>query len=42
LIDLLKVEESVSDEKGKHRICLNAYGYRWFRAGDLGHLFQKK
>lgn len=42
LIDLMKIDESIADEKGKHRICLSAYGYRWFRAGDLSHLFQKK
>jgi maltose alpha-D-glucosyltransferase/alpha-amylase len=42
LIDLMKIEENISDEKGKHKICLNAYGYRWFRAGDLSHLLQKK
>jgi maltose alpha-D-glucosyltransferase / alpha-amylase len=42
LIDLMKIEENLADEKGRHRIRLNAYGYRWFRAGDLSHLFQKK
>jgi maltose alpha-D-glucosyltransferase/alpha-amylase len=42
LIDLMKIDENVSDEKGKHKICLSAYGYRWFRAGDLGHLLLKK
>ena len=42
LIDLMKIEENVADEHGVHRIRLSAYGYRWFRAGDLSHLFQKK
>ncbi len=42
LVDLLWVEENVEDEKGKHRITLDAYGYRWFRAGDLSHLMQSK
>jgi maltose alpha-D-glucosyltransferase / alpha-amylase len=42
LIDLMALEESIADEKGQHRICLDAYGYRWFRTGDLSHLFTKK
>ena len=42
LIDLMKVEENVADEHGIHKIRLGAYGYRWFRAGDLSHLLQKK
>jgi maltose alpha-D-glucosyltransferase/alpha-amylase len=42
LVDLMQIDENVADIKGIHRIRLNAYGYRWFRAGDLSHLFQKK
>ncbi len=41
LVDLLNDYESVADEKGQHRITLNAYGYRWFRGGDLSHLMLK-
>jgi maltose alpha-D-glucosyltransferase/alpha-amylase len=42
LVDLMKIDENMADENGIHRICLSAYGYRWFRSGDLSHLFQKK
>lgn len=42
LIDLMKIDENVADEQGIHRIRIAGYGYRWFRAGDLSHLFQKK
>jgi maltose alpha-D-glucosyltransferase/alpha-amylase len=42
LIDLLVDDESQANEKGKHHITLKAYGYRWFRAGDLSHLFVEK
>ena len=42
LIDLMAIDENLSDEKGVHRIRLGAYGYRWFRSGDLSHLFQKR
>lgn len=36
---LLDLEENIPDEKGIHHIKLEAYAYRWFRAGNLGHLF---
>jgi maltose alpha-D-glucosyltransferase/alpha-amylase len=39
LIDLMKNVESVADEKGKHTIILEAYGYRWFRAGEIDRPF---
>lgn len=42
LIDLMKIDENVADDKGVHRVRLGAYGYRWFRAGDLNHFLQKK
>src|SRR5690606_11390016 len=42
LIDLMNIDENVADENGVHSIRLGAYGYRWFRAGDLSHLLQKK
>lgn len=42
LVDLIENYESIADEKGQHKITLDAYGYRWFRAGDLSHLFHKK
>lgn len=41
LVDLMAISESVANEKGIHHITLDAYGYRWFRAGDLSHLFHK-
>ncbi|WP_114783246.1 alpha-amylase family protein [Botryobacter ruber] len=41
LVDLMVNYESTANEKGVHRITLDAYGYRWFRAGDLSHLMQK-
>lgn len=41
LVDLMDIYESKADEKGDHNISLDAYGYRWFRAGDLSHLMRK-
>lgn len=42
LVDLIGDYESIAGKDGKHRITLGAYGYRWFRAGDLSHLFHKE
>ncbi|WP_234733455.1 alpha-amylase family protein [Tellurirhabdus bombi] len=42
LIDLMNNEQSEADSQGVHKIMLEAYGYRWFRAGDLSHLLNKK
>lgn len=41
LVDLLDIYESKADKKGIYHITLDAYGYRWFRGGDLRHLFIK-
>jgi maltose alpha-D-glucosyltransferase/alpha-amylase len=35
LVSMLDVEDSRADESGRHRIQLDAYGYRWYRAGGL-------
>ncbi len=37
LIDLMANVESVADNKGVQRVTLDAYGYRWFRTGDLSY-----
>lgn len=41
LIDLMKKEEITVNKEGKHIINLNAYGYRWFQAGNLSEAFMK-
>ncbi|PRY10193.1 maltose alpha-D-glucosyltransferase/alpha-amylase [Pontibacter ummariensis] len=41
LVDLMVNDESMADEKGNHTIMLEAYGYRWFRVGDLSHLLYR-
>jgi maltose alpha-D-glucosyltransferase/alpha-amylase len=41
LVDLMENYQSIANENGVHRITLQAYGYRWFRAGDLSHLMRK-
>lgn len=39
LVDLMKNTKSIADEHGRHTIILEAYGYRWFQAGDLSKSF---
>lgn len=41
LVNLLEDSQSDADEKGVHRFALEAYGYRWFRVGNLNHLLSR-
>jgi maltose alpha-D-glucosyltransferase/alpha-amylase len=42
LVSLLHNDESHADEGGTHRIALEAYGYRWYRVGDLNHILRRR
>jgi len=42
LSNLLGNSHSRADPRGKHRIDLEAYGYRWFRLGGLTHLSNRE
>ena len=37
LINLLSEDHSHADERGKHTLMLEGYGYRWFRVGGLDY-----
>jgi maltose alpha-D-glucosyltransferase/alpha-amylase len=37
IVNLLTQEDSRADGRGKHHIELDAYHYRWFRVGGIGH-----
>lgn len=41
LVNLLSTDHSVADESGKHRILLEPYGYRWYRAGGLAYILNR-
>lgn len=41
LVNVLSTDHSVADESGKHRILLEPYGYRWYRAGGLTYLLNR-
>jgi maltose alpha-D-glucosyltransferase/alpha-amylase len=38
LVNLLSDNHSRAEASGKHRLMLEAYGYRWFRVGGLDYL----
>ncbi len=41
LINLLSEDHSKAGDDGKHRVLLEGYGYRWFRAGGLDYLLNR-
>lgn len=42
LVNLLVNDESRADENGIHRIALEAYGFRWFRVGNLDYSLHRQ
>jgi maltose alpha-D-glucosyltransferase / alpha-amylase len=41
LINLLSEHHSQADGRGRHRLLLEAYGYRWYRIGGLDYLLKR-
>jgi maltose alpha-D-glucosyltransferase/alpha-amylase len=41
LINLLTTDHSKAAKNGKHCVCLEAYGYRWYRVGGLDYLLNR-
>lgn len=41
LINLLSSDHSRAGKRGRHRVCLDAYGYRWYRVGGLDYLLKR-
>jgi maltose alpha-D-glucosyltransferase / alpha-amylase len=41
LVNLLAEDHSPADERGKHRLLIEAYGYRWYRVGGLDYLLRR-
>jgi maltose alpha-D-glucosyltransferase/alpha-amylase len=41
LINLLAQDHSHAGDDGKHHLMLEAYGYRWYRAGGLDYLLKR-
>ena len=42
LISLLSDDHSNLLPNGKYRVCLGAYGYRWYRVGGLDYLLKRR
>jgi maltose alpha-D-glucosyltransferase / alpha-amylase len=40
-VNLLAEDHSQADEKGEHRMVIEAYGYRWYRVGGLDYLLRR-
>src|SRR5204863_9187185 len=41
LVNLLAENHSHVDGDGKHKLLIEAYGYRWFRVGGLDYLLKR-
>lgn len=41
MIDMLGGENSEADKDGKHNVCLQGYGYRWYRVGGMDYLLNR-
>jgi maltose alpha-D-glucosyltransferase / alpha-amylase len=41
LVNLLAEDHSHADKSGKHRMVIEAYGYRWYRVGGLDYLLRR-
>ena len=42
LINLLSSEHSPAQRNGTHKVCLEGYGYRWYRAGGLDYILKRR
>jgi maltose alpha-D-glucosyltransferase/alpha-amylase len=41
LVNLLSEDHSQANERGQHSVIVEAYGYRWYRAGGLDYLLKR-
>jgi maltose alpha-D-glucosyltransferase/alpha-amylase len=41
LVNLLTEDHSRANERGRHTLLLEAYGYRWYRVGGLDYLLKR-
>jgi maltose alpha-D-glucosyltransferase/alpha-amylase len=41
LVNLLTEHHSHADDSGKHRLLIEAYGFRWYRIGGLDYLLKR-
>src|SRR5882757_10885909 len=41
LVNLLTADHSIANDRGKHCVYLEGYGYRWYRVGGLDYLLKR-
>ncbi len=41
LVNLLTEDHSRADKRGRHRLLMEGYGYRWYRIGGLDYLLKR-
>ena len=41
LVNLLSEDHSRADARGKHRLLMEGYGYRWYRVGGLDYILNR-
>jgi maltose alpha-D-glucosyltransferase/alpha-amylase len=41
LVNVLSDDHSTPDDKGRHKLLLESYGYRWYRVGGLDYLLKR-
>jgi maltose alpha-D-glucosyltransferase/alpha-amylase len=41
-LNLLLEDQSRADAGGRHRIALEAHGYRWYRVGNFSHVLRRR
>jgi maltose alpha-D-glucosyltransferase/alpha-amylase len=41
LVNLLSEDHSQANERGKHTLVLEPYGYRWYHVGGLDYLLKR-
>ncbi len=41
LVNLLAEDHSLADGRGRHRIVIEPYGYRWYRVGGLDYILER-
>jgi maltose alpha-D-glucosyltransferase/alpha-amylase len=41
LVNLLTEDHSHADQRGRHTLMLEGYGYRWYRVGGLDYLLKR-
>jgi maltose alpha-D-glucosyltransferase/alpha-amylase len=42
LVSLLDDAHSEADSRGRHRIVLPPFAFRWFRVGGLGYILERR